>query len=400
MRPRYWRGFGFESATLGQDVDEFLETEESMRASVRNLRLIVDTIPALAWSAYPNGAADFFNEHYLQFVGLSAEQARGSGWTVAVHPDDLSDLAAAWQKIIASEKPGEAEARLRRHDGEYRWFLFRTNPLRDDAGRTVKWYGVNTDIEERKRAEEALNRARSELAHVARVATFGALTASIAHEINQPLSGIVTNAGTCLRMLNARPPDVDGACETARRLIRDANRASDVATRLRALFGRKELTLEAVDLNEATREIIALSLSDLQRNRVILRAQLADDLPRVTGDRAQLQQVILNLLCNASEAMAGVDARPRQLTVRTEREEGDGVRVTVRDVGVGVERHSIDKLFEAIPSDKSGCVGVGLWVCRSIVERHHGRLWAEPNDGPGMTFAFSIPHGSTPSSNG
>ena len=163
-----------------------------------------------------------------------------------------------------------------------------------------------------------------------------ALTASIAHEVNQPLSGIITNAGTCLRMLAADPPDIDGARETARRTIRDGNRASDVITRLRALFSKKEFTLESLDLNEATREVIALSVSELQRNRVVLQSELADDLPNVTGDRIQLQQVILNLLRNASDAMVDVHDRPRQLLIKTEREDGDRVRLTVRDAGVGL----------------------------------------------------------------
>ena len=226
---------------------------------------------------------------------------------------------------------------------------------------------------------------------MARVTTLSTLTASIAHEVNQPLSGIITNAGTCLRMLDANPPNIDGARETARRTIRDGNRASDVITRLRALFSKKEFTLESLDLNEATREVIALSLSDLQRNRVILQSELADDLPSITGDRIQLQQVILNLLRNASDAMVGVHDRPRQLLIRTEREDGDRVRVTVRDAGVGLDRQSMDKLFDAFYTTKSGGMGIGLSVSRSIVERHHGRLWAEPNDGPGATFSFSIP---------
>jgi signal transduction histidine kinase len=240
-------------------------------------------------------------------------------------------------------------------------------------------------------AEQALNKARSELAHVARVATVSALTASIAHEVNQPLSGIITNAGTCLRMLAADPPDIDGARETAKRTIRDGNRASDVITRLRALFSKKEFTLESLDLNDATREVIALSVSELQRHRVIVQSELAEDLPKITGDRIQLQQVILNLLRNASDAMIGVDDRPRQLVVRTEREDGDRVRVIVRDTGVGVDRESMDKLFDAFFTTKTGGMGIGLSISRSIVERHHGRLWAEPNDGPGATFSFSIP---------
>ena len=382
------------------DIDERKRAEDALRASERNLQLIIDTIPALAWSARPDGSAEFFNQHYLDFMGLSAEQASHWGWTAAVHPDDVNELAAMWQRIMASQGLGEAEARLRRHDGEYRWFLVRANPLRDEKGNIAKWYGINTDIEDRKRAEteskvaeEALNRARTELAHVARVTSLTTLTASIAHEVNQPLSGIVTNASTCLRMLDANPPDIDGARETARRTIRDGHRASDVITRLRALFSKKEFTLEPLDLNEATREVIALSLSELQRNRVIVQSELAGDLPSITGDRVQLQQVVLNLLRNASDAMAGVDDRPRQLLIRTEREGGNGVRVTVRDAGVGIERQGMDKLFDAFYTTKSGGMGIGLSVSRSIVERHHGRLWVEPNDGPGATFAFSIPRG-------
>jgi len=219
----------------------------------------------------------------------------------------------------------------------------------------------------------------------------GELTASIAHEINQPLSGIITNANTCLRMLAADPPNVDGARETARRTIRDGNRASDVITRLRALFSKKDSSTESVDLNEATREVIALSSTTLQKNKVILRLELADDLPFVTGDRVQLQQVILNLLANASDAMSTVDDRPRKLLIKTEQDEGDGVRLTVQDAGVGFDPQTADRLFDAFYSTKNDGMGIGLSVSRSIIESHRGRLWAAPNDGPGATFSFSVP---------
>ena len=187
---------------------------------------------------------------------------------------------------------------------------------------------------------------------MARITSLGALTASIAHEVNQPLSGIITNASTCLRMLAADPPNVDGARETARRTIRDGNRASEVITRLRALFSKKEATTEPVDLNEAAREVIALSLSELQRNRVILRTELADDLPLVTGDRVQLQQVILNLLLNASDAMSGVDDRPRQMVIRTERDEDDRVRLTVQDCGRRHRSANVDRAFRSVLHDQ------------------------------------------------
>jgi len=263
---------------------------------------------------------------------------------------------------------------------------------RDQQGR-LEYIGAVQDVTQRRASEEALSQARSELARVARVMSLGVLTASIAHEVNQPLSGIITNASTCLRMLGADSPDIDGARETARRTIRDGNRASDVIARLRALFGKKELATESIDLNEATREVIALSLSELQRNRVVLQSELADDLPSVNGDRVQLQQVILNLLRNASDAMTAVDDRPRRLLIRTERDDDNGVRLTVRDAGVGFEPRSTDKLFDAFYTTKSGGMGIGLSVSRSIVERHRGRLWAELNEGPGATFSFSIPRG-------
>ncbi len=251
------------------------------------------------------------------------------------------------------------------------------------------------DLTERKRAQDALNRARAELGRVSRVTALSALTASIAHEVSQPLSGIMTNAGTCLRMLDATPPDVDGARETARRTIKDANRASEVIARLRALFSNREFTLERLDVNEAVREIVALSATELQRNRIVLRTELAEPLPSVTGDRIQLQQVIMNLLRNASDAMAGVHDRQRELLITTGRGDGDHVRVSVRDAGVGLSAQSLDSLFEPFYTTKSGGMGIGLFVSRSIIERHQGRLWPEPNQGgPGVTFSFSIPEGA------
>jgi signal transduction histidine kinase len=311
------------------------------------------------------------------------------GIQAIIHPDDLP----TFQSMIARAMTGVDV------NFSFRIVTARTalkhvrgiaHVIEQVEGRPM-FVGALQDATESMMAEEALNKARSELAHVARVATVSALTASIAHEVNQPLSGIITNAGTCLRMLAADPPDLDGARETAKRTIRDGNRASDVITRLRALFSKKEFTLESLDLNDATREVIALSVSELQRHRVIVQSELAEDLPKITGDRIQLQQVILNLLRNASDAMIGVDDRPRQLVVRTERENGDRVRVIVRDTGVGLDHESMDKLFDAFFTTKTGGMGIGLSISRSIVERHHGRLWAEPNDGPGATFSFSIP---------
>jgi C4-dicarboxylate-specific signal transduction histidine kinase len=222
------------------------------------------------------------------------------------------------------------------------------------------------------------------------VTTLGALTASIAHEVNQPLSGIVTNASTCLRMLAADPPNFEGARETARRTIRDGERASEVIARLRALFTKKTTTTGSIDLNEATREVVALSMSELQLQRVAMRLELADALPPVKGDRVQLQQVILNLLLNASDAMSTVEDRPRELVIVTSAEGAD-VHLSVRDTGIGFDAGDPDRLFDAFYTTKSNGMGIGLSVSRSIMERHGGRLLATRNRGPGATFSFSIP---------
>jgi PAS domain S-box-containing protein len=499
------------------DIEDRKQADQAVRASERNLSLIINTIPMLAWATRPDGYCDFLNQRWLDYAGMRAEQGYGWGWAAAIHPDDARGLQEYWRSCLASGTPADTEARLRRFDGVYRWFLLRDDPLRDEAGNIVKWYGTAVDIEDRKRAEEQLRRSevllaegqrvsqtgsfywrvdtdelrsseelcrileldrdtpltlkriadrvhpedsaalneqialarrsgialdtevrlklsddtfkclrmtaygaralegeleyvgavqdvterrfseealakvRSELAYMTRVASMGALTASIAHEVNQPLSGIITNANTCLRMLAADPPNIEGAVETARRTIRDGTRASEVIVRLRALFSKRNAGTEAVDLNEASREVVALSVNELQRNRVTVRTEFASDLPTITGDRIQLQQVILNLLMNASAAMSGVDDRPRQLVIRTERDSGDSVRLSVEDAGVGIEAEDTDRLFEAFYTTKSTGMGIGLSVSRSIIENHRGRLWAMPNDGPGATFSFAIP---------
>ena len=491
------------------------------------LSSVVDALPGLVWTALPDGQVDFVNRQWREYTGLSLNDSCGEGWQMAIHQEDLSQLLEGLRSSVSFE----TEVRIRRVDGEYRWFAARANPIAgesgavvlnwdiedrkrrekflgegkrtleelqanqelldlaqkaaramafdwyiqqkvntwspqqealyglapgtfdgtyeswrklvhpsdwpgvgeslqhaqqtgiilaeyrvvwpdgsihwlaangrmffDDKGRPFRMVGFTADVtrrktmeEELRHSEEALDKARSELAHVTRVMSLGALTASIAHEVNQPLSGIITNASTCMRMLDADPPNVDGARETARRTIRDGHRAADVISRLRALFSKKDGTSELVDLNQATREVIALSRRELERNRVILRTQLADNLPRVTGDRVQLQQVILNLLRNGSDAMSAVNDRPRELVFKTELDDGDLVRLSVRDTGKGFDPQTMDRLFHAFYTTKDGGMGMGLSVSRSIIENHQGRLWATPNDGPGVTFMFTIP---------
>ena len=214
---------------------------------------------------------------------------------------------------------------------------------------------------------------------------------SIAHDVSQPLSGILTNANTGLRMLTADPPNLAGAAETARRTIRDANRASDIVSRLRTMFSKSAPTVGPIDLNDAAREVIALAAGELQKGRALVQTEFAEDLPVVNADRVQLQQVILNLVLNAAEAMAEVEDRPRKLVVETSLDEGGGVKLSVRDSGVGVDQSTVEKLFQAFYTTKANGMGVGLSICRSIIQSHAGRLWVEANPGSGATFSFSIP---------
>jgi C4-dicarboxylate-specific signal transduction histidine kinase len=232
---------------------------------------------------------------------------------------------------------------------------------------------------------------------VANADSLGVLAASIAHEVNQPLSGILTNASTCLRMLCADPPNIEAARDTARRTIRDVNRAAEVINRVRALFSGTAIAIESVDLNEIVLEVLALSRCELEANKVTVECVLADRLPLVTGDRIQLQQVVLNLVRNAAEAMIGVPDRLRQLTITTRRDEDERVQLSVRDVGIGFRREDADKLFTPFYTTKPHGMGIGLAVSRSIVESHCGRLWGLPNgDGAGATFSLALPCAARP----
>jgi PAS domain S-box-containing protein len=325
------------------------------------------------------------NPAWTTILGWSEADLIGQSFESLLHPDDRERTFAELAQLVQGHQTLRFENRLRSRDGSYHWISWNAAP---DGGRI---YGMGRDVTEHKRAQDALNRAGAELGRVSRLTALSALTASIAHEVNQPLTGIITNAATCLRMLDSVPPEIDAARDATRRTIRDGNRAADVVARLRALFSNREFTPESIDLNAAVREVVALSANHLQRHRIIVQSEL-DDLPLVTGDRTQLQQVVLNLLRNAADAMADIDGRPRELLIRTTREDGDRVRVTVRDAGVGLSAQNVEAMFDAFYTTKSGGMGIGLFVSRSIIERHQGRLWAEPNDGaPGATFSFAIP---------
>jgi PAS domain S-box-containing protein len=386
-------GDGNEGIAFVLDLSEQKRAERALRRSEAFLAegQHLGQIGSFSWRVATDEitwSAELYRIYELEFgvpVTLALIRSR-------VHPEDVSLIEK--MKMVDQAREGghdfEWQYRLLMPDHSIKYMHAVAHATRDQDGQ-LEFIASVQDVTARRLAEEARDKARSELASVAKVMSLGTLAASIAHEVNQPLSGIITNANTCLRMLAADPPNVEGARETTRRTIRDGNRACDVITRLRALFSKKDVATESVNLNDAALEVIALSLADLQKNGVILCPELTDDLPLVTGDRVQLQQVILNLLRNGSDAMSAVEDRPRQLVIRTEEEEGGHVRLTVQDAGIGVEPDGADRLFEPFYTTKSGGMGIGLSVSRSIIESHHGRLWATLNDGPGAAFSFSIP---------
>jgi PAS domain S-box-containing protein len=363
---------------------------QEIQALKDQLRLVIDTIPGSVWSALPDGSAEFLNQRWLEYTGLSLREGLDWGGKVAVHPEDLARFMEEWRAALTEGKPWETEARLRRADGEYRWLLIRAVPLRDETGKIVKWYGMSTDIEDQKRAEETLRKAQADLAHVTRVTTMGELAASIAHEVNQPLSAIVNNGSACLRWLASEEPNLDEARDAARRVIRDGNRAGEVITRIRALLRKTDAEKARLDINQTIREVVILTRNGAAGKGVAIRMELAAGLPPVLGDRVQLQQVILNLIMNSIEAMASVTDRPRELLISSRQHESDKALVAVRDSGGGLGGQDLERIFDAFYTTKPLGMGMGLVISRSIVEDHGGQLWAAPNDGPGATFQFTL----------
>jgi PAS domain S-box-containing protein len=500
------------------DVTERKQAEEKIRQSEEELRQLVDVIPQQVFVFDTDWNPLFANRRELEYTGLTTQEMQSKDAVARIfHPEDLKKLEVARKRARSDGAPIEMEARIRGKDGEYRWFLIRDNPLRDEQGSVLRWYGTRTDIEDRKQAEEELResetrfrtfvdhaadafflhdqehnvfdvnrqaceylgytreeligmdpldfdsdmdaarlqgirerlaagevltfetrhrrkdgtmfpvevRLRSfwrggrrlhlalvrditdrvqaeeqrdrlrqleaDLAHINRVSMMGELTASIAHEINQPLSGVVSNGGACLRWLAGDPPNLEEARNAAHRIVRDGKRAGDIIARVRALARKADAAAARLDLNETIREVLALVMDESKRNNVVIRTDFADDLSPVLGDRVQLQQVILNLAMNGIEAMSAVEERPRELVITTQDAEPDQVRVTVRDSGSGLDPQSIERLFEPFYTTKREGMGMGLSISRSIIQKHGGRLWAVANDGPGTSFQFTVP---------
>jgi PAS domain S-box-containing protein len=377
--------------SLQIDIDDRKRAEDALRTAERELVSIINTIPTSAWSTRPDGYCDFLNQRWLDYAGISMDQAQGWNWATAIHPDDWEALREYWQSALASGTPVDTEARIRRFDGVYRWFLFRANPLRDESGNIIKWYGTNVDIDDRKRSDEELSKARSELARVSRMTSLGALTASIAHEVTQPLAVMVTSADSCLQWLAKEPPNLERARTAAESVVVNGHRAGHIVESVRALARRSSSEMVMLDINRLIRDTLDLVQSEVHRHQVSLETCFLDTPRYVRGNPTQLQQVIVNLVMNGLESINATTGAPRILRVIADSDQNGGLLTIIEDSGSGIDPGIADRIFEPMFSTKPGGMGLGLSICRSIVEGHGGRLGAAPNPMGGSIFRFSIP---------
>jgi PAS domain S-box-containing protein len=391
--PPWWNTWWFRAlcvtAFLGVLWVLYQVRIQQVRRQERKLRDVIETIPTFAWTALPDGFVDFVNRHWQEYTGLSTERTVGSGWEAAVHTADLKRHAEKWRASLATGELFENEVRYRRAaDGQYRWFLTRGVPLRDHRGKILKWYGISTDIEDRKRAEEEREKLRSDLAHVNRVSMLGELAATMSHELKQPIAAAMTNANTCIRWLKRDQPDVDEALEATSRIVKDGSRATEIIDRLRSLYEKSPPQRELVDVDEIVREMLVLLRGEANRYSISMRPELAPDLPKITADRVQLQQVLMNLMLNAIEAMKDTAG---ELTIKTELAQDGQLLISVSDTGVGLPNEKTEQIFNAFFTTKPQGSGMGLSISRSIVESHGGRLWAADNSPRGARFCFTLP---------
>jgi PAS domain S-box-containing protein len=367
------------------------KAEEIARRSEKELLDVIEAIPTMAFTTMADGSSTWANRRWVEYSGLSVEDSSGSGWQATLHPDDFDEHLSKWRQSLASGEPFEHEARHRSANGEYRWFLVRAVPLRDENGKIRKWYGTLTDIEDRKQAEQERERLRqleADLAYMSRVMTMGELAASLAHEIKQPIAGAAMSAQACRLWLSREAPDLTKACQSASAIIADVRRAAEIIDRVHSLYRRETPRHEVVQLNEIVREMTVLLSDTAIRNSISVRTELDPGLPATTADRVQLQQVLMNLMLNGIEAM---QATGGELRVTSKRTEDGQILISVSDSGVGLPVDGPDRIFEAFFTTKPQGTGMGLSISRRIIASHGGHLWASPNAGRGATFQFVLP---------
>jgi PAS domain S-box-containing protein len=381
-----------------QDVTDRKRAEDKIHEQEAELRQIVDLAPQLVTVFGPHRERLYANRFLLDYLGISLDEWRQRPDSMEfLHPDDRERVRAHSDRALSNGAAYESEFRVRKSSGGYRWFLTRFSPMRDDKGQIMRWYVAATDIEDRKRAEnerEKLRQLEADLAHINRVSMLGEMAASLAHEIKQPIAAAITSANSCIEWLAHEPPNLDRARAAATRIDKYGNRAAEIIDRIRSFYKKSFPQRELVDVNGIIQEMITLLECEANRYSVAMHTELASELPKIMVDRVQLQQVFMNLMLNAIEAMTDSGG---ELTVKSELQDGQ-LQFSVSDTGVGLSTEKMDQIFSAFFTTKLQGSGMGLAISRSIVESHGGRLWATSNDGRGATFHFTLPIQATESS--
>jgi PAS domain S-box-containing protein len=380
-------------ATIGSQIGQFIErkrAEEALQASEANFRAAIDGIAGLVAIMAPSGEVETVNRPLIEYFGRPVEDLKNWGTSDAVHPEDLPRVLESYRTSLAAGTPFHYELRLRRFDGEYRWYENRGAPIRDESGRITRWYCLLVDTDDRTRALARLQQMQSDLAHMNRVSIMGELAASLSHEITQPIASARNNARAARNFLDKQPMDLGEVREALECVVGDTDRAGEIIDRIRDHIKKAPTRKDHFDINSAIKEVIALARSTIVKNGVSVQTRLAEALFPIHGDRVQLQQVVLNLLLNAVEAMGSSESEARELSISTEQDH-KGVLVAVRDSGPGIDATHLERIFEAFYTTKSSGVGMGLSICRSIIDAHGGQLWADANQPRGAVFHFTLP---------
>jgi hypothetical protein len=354
----------------------------------RQLRELTEAIPQQIWRTDAGGRIEYFNRNLIDYLGMDAPELGSEAFLSILHPEDAPLFIQNWEAARASGSRFEVQARVRGSDGGYRWFLIRANPQLGANDEVVCWYGVHIDIEAQQHTQQALLISQENLSRLSRKMSMAEMAASIAHELNQPLTALVADSHACRRWLNSQPANLERAVATTERIVRECTRASAVVSRVRSLFTKSEYVREATDINTLIRDLARLLRDDAIRRNVSIKLRLAEGIPHLSVDPVQIQQLLLNLAMNGMDAMAD-SAGARELEISSEISGADEVRVTVRDSGTGLDESIRARMFEPYFTTKPAGTGMGLSICRSIIEAHQGRIWAEPLP-RGAAFHFTL----------
>lgn len=365
---------------------ELERSNSEIRGRERQLRLLTEAIPQQIWRTDKEGSIEYANGDLLEFAGL--RDLASVLFFEIIHPEDRPMVKSGWEQARLGKAKFECKARVRGGDGDYRWFLIRANPQFDEDGAVQCWYGVHIDIEDQERAQQELLLSQERLSRYSRTLSMAEMAASIAHQLNQPLTALLTDAHACRRWLQTDPPNLERAENSAERIVRDTANASEVVKRVRSLFSRADYVRESTDLNELIRELARLLRDEAIRRNVSIKLQLSDTLQPMRVDRIQIQQVLLNLATNGMDAVAECETG-RQLDISSRDLQSNEALVTVRDYGIGVTPEASARMFEPFFTTKRGGMGMGLAMCRSIIEEHDGRIWVELlNKGTAVHFTL------------